>query len=59
MEYGWSSTVFCTPESFFGEAAFDEASKITEKEAFEIIKSQILKLNPEAQEKKISKFIYG
>jgi len=59
MEYGWSSTVFCTTESFFGEAAEGEAAKITTNEAFEKIKSQILKLNPEAQDKKINKFIYG
>ena len=58
-EYGWSSTVFCTTERFFGDAPFDEADKITREAAFEKIKEQILRLNPEAQDKKISKFIFG
>jgi hypothetical protein len=59
MEYGWPSTSFCTTERFFGDAVFDEAAKIAEDEAFGIIKRQILKLNPLAQEKKIAKFIRG
>jgi len=59
MEYGWASTVFCTTEQFFGKTVFDEAAKISEDEAFEKIKAQILKLNPSAQDKKISKFIFG
>lgn len=57
--YGWSSTVFCTTERFFGDDVFDEASKIGKDEAFEKIKEQILMLNPSAQEKKIKKFISG
>jgi hypothetical protein len=56
---GWPSTVFCTTEHFFGEAVFDEADKITATEAIEKIKSQIKKLNPIAEDKKIKKFILG
>jgi len=59
MEYGWSSTVFCTTEDFFGEAVFDAAAKTTKDEAINRIREQILSLNPSAQEKIISKFIHG
>jgi hypothetical protein len=55
----WASTVMTTTESFFGDAVFDEASNITEGEAVEILRKQILKLNPSAQDKKIAKFIRG
>lgn len=58
-EYGWSSTVFCTAERFFGSEVFEKAAKITKREAEEIITEQIYKLNPEAQERRTSKFIKG
>jgi len=57
--HGWSSTVFCTTERFFGEAVFDKAEKITKDAAVQKIREQILKLNPAAEDKKISKFILG
>lgn len=53
--YGWSSTVFCTVEEFWGKS-FD----IPEPEAaVEKIRSRVLLLNPAAQERKIKKFIFG
>ncbi len=58
-EYGWSSTVFCTAESFFGKDVFDKADKISESEAAEKITEQVYSLNPEANPKKIIKFIKG
>ena len=58
-EYGWSSTVFCITERFFGNDVFDVAEKISTEQAFEAIKARILELNPSAQERKISKFVYG
>ena len=58
-EYGWSSTVFCTTESFFGSEVFDSAAQITEQEAVEKITAQVYKLNPLANAKKIMKFIKG
>ena len=58
-EYGWASTVFCTTENFFGEAVFEQAAKISKEEAYQRIREQILRLNPSAQNKKISKFIFG
>ena len=56
IEYGWDSAVFCTCEEFWGD---DISSDISEKEAAEKIREQILKLNPNAEERKIRKFIYG
>ena len=50
---------FLSAERFFGGAVFEEADKIPVEAAYEIIKEQILRLNPAAQEKKISKFING
>ena len=58
-EYGWSSTVFCTTESFFDQEIFAKAAEIGPTEAHAAIREQILKLNPQAQDKKISKFILG
>ena len=58
-EYGWPSTVFCPTEHFFGTGVFDKAAEISEEEAIDKIREQILKLNPEAKEKDILKFIKG
>jgi len=58
-EYGMASTVFCTTERLFGEAVFSEAEKIPKDAAAQKIREQILKLNPSAQDKKITKFIFG
>jgi len=55
----WASTVMTTTERFFGEAVFEEADRISKKTAIEKIREQVLKLNPSAQDKKISKFIFG
>ena len=54
----WPSTVFCTTEQFWGQEVFDAADKITKDNAYEKIKTQVLKLNPSAQEKQIKKFIF-
>jgi folate-dependent phosphoribosylglycinamide formyltransferase PurN len=58
-EYGWSSTVFCVAETFFGGEVFARAAKISPEEAAEKISEQILRLNPKAEPKKITKFIHG
>lgn len=58
-EYGWSSTVFCTTERFWGEDVFEEADQIKPEEAIEKISERILMLNPNAEPKKILKFIKG
>jgi hypothetical protein len=58
-EHGWASTMFCTTEHFWGDEVFGKAVNITEKDAIEKITAQIYKLNPNANEKKIIKFIKG
>ena len=58
-EYGWSSTVFCTVEHFFGDAVFDSAAKISKDEATNRIRERVISLNPSVQVKKINKFIIG
>lgn len=58
-EYGWYSTVFCTTEQFWGEEVFAEAAKIQKNDAMQAIIKQVLILNPQAEQKKIQKFILG
>jgi hypothetical protein len=58
-EYGWSSTVFCTVEEFWDKSVFGKAAKISAKEAAERITEQVYKLNPNADAKKVKKFIEG
>lgn len=58
-EYGWSSTVFCTTESFFEPDVFEMADKLSPEEAYAKIKEQIYRLNSNADEKKVKKFILG
>ncbi len=58
-EYGWSSTVFCTVEKYFGKDIIEKADRINKREATEKITEQIYNLNPAAEPKKIAKFIKG
>ena len=58
-EYGWSSTVFCTTEAFWGADVFDEAAKMTKQQAVDDITEQLFYLNPQANAKKADKFIRG
>ncbi|MCL2854327.1 MAG: hypothetical protein FWE21_01755 [Defluviitaleaceae bacterium] len=55
----WSATVFCTTEHFWGGDVFAQAAKTTKEEASEKIRAQIKHLNPDADDKKIKKFIFG
>lgn len=57
--FGWSSTVFCRTEHFWGNEVFQEAAGISPRQAEEAIEEQILFLNPQAESKKIKKFILG
>lgn len=57
--FGWSSTMFCTTEHFWGNDIFEKASKIDKPEAIEKLTAQISHLNPKASSKKITKFIAG
>jgi len=55
--YGWSSTVFCTTERFWGETVFQKSASIRRDEAVEQISIQILNLNPQASPTRIRRFI--
>lgn len=57
--YGWSSTVFCTTEAFWGPEVFDRAAGITPAEAERAVSERVLAIHPEAPPKKLKKFIYG
>lgn len=59
IEYGWAPAVFCTIEKFWDYDMFAKASNISSQDAFDRIDVQIIKLNPQAEQKKISKFIKG
>lgn len=54
--YGWSSTVFCTPEEFW-HREFDDLPDCDQ--AIQKICARVSQLNPSAQERRIRKFIYG
>lgn len=58
MAYGWNSTVFCTVETFWQQRGV-EMPDLPPEQAYEAIRAQILKLNPQAPEKTIDKFIRG
>lgn len=55
-DYGWSSTVFTTAEDFWEKRGF---SLPDPAKSYEKIKAQVRRLNPEAELKKIDKFIKG
>ena len=57
--YGWPATVFCITENFWGCEVFDRASSIKPKEAEEAIAERILELNPDADRKKMLRFMRG
>ncbi len=58
-EFGWSSTVFCLEEDFFDEEVIKAADKIGYGEAYKKIEKRIYELNPQADSKKVKKFILG
>lgn len=59
LNTGWSSTVLCTTESFFGEEVFDAADSLDEQKSYDRIAGQIQSLNPMANPKKVKRFICG
>ena len=58
IEYGWNSTVFTTVEHFWNQRDFT-IPELDAAESYEMIRQQILKLNPAAEERIIRKFIRG
>lgn len=57
--YGWYSTVFCLSEHYFDKEIFTSAQSIKRETAIEKIKNQIYKFNPNANQKRVLKFITG
>ena len=57
--YGWASTAFCTTEAFWGKPVIAKGKNTSADEAQEAITSQVLRLNPQADPKKMKKFIFG
>ncbi len=55
---GWASMVYCTADGFF-EGAFEQSLKIGRKAAVEAIEARVFELNPQADAKKVRKFIEG
>jgi hypothetical protein len=49
---------YCTTEQFWGDEVFDMAAKISSDEAAQAIRDQIYKYNPNANEKRIRRFIW-
>ena len=58
-EYGWASTMFCTVEAFWPEEVLEQASGISAEDAEKMITERIYLLNPNADGKKVKKFICG
>jgi hypothetical protein len=50
---------FVTGERFWGGEVFDEAAGISPRDAEEAIREQIYILNPDADEKRVFRFIRG
>ena len=60
LEYGWDTTAFCATERFWENAdVFARADGLSEADAYDAIRGRIMRLNPDADEKKIRKFAYG
>jgi len=53
------ASMFCTTEEFWGSDVFKQAEQISTTDAIDRITAQVLKLNPDAQTKKIMKLIKG
>lgn len=58
-EYGWSATVFCLADEFFDRSVIEKARQLSYEEAYLAIEARIKQLNPQADEKKIKRFITG
>jgi len=57
--HGMPSCMFCTVEHFWGRDVFEHAAEMSVDEACDAIREQVLRLNPLAEEKRITKFILG
>lgn len=58
-QFGWSSTVFCRTEDFFGPEVIKFADSLDREEAYRQIEEKIYELNPGAKPSRVRKFILG
>ncbi|MDR1736101.1 MAG: hypothetical protein LBR85_04425 [Oscillospiraceae bacterium] len=58
-EYGWASAMYCTAEDFWPSEVFAQAAKISAEDAQSAITARVYALNPNANAKKVVKFIFG
>jgi hypothetical protein len=58
-EYGWNAMTLCLTERFWPEDLFGKAAAITAEQAEAAIIKQIFRLNPNANPKKMRRFISG
>lgn len=56
--HGWASMVYCPAETFF-DGAWDESVKMEYDAAREAIEQRVFELNPNADAKRVKKFIEG
>ncbi len=56
--YGWNSTVYTTVEDFWETRGFS-LPRLDPAESYDKIRAQVLTVNPQAQQRKIDKFIRG
>lgn len=59
VEYGWNCAKFCTVEQFWGEDFIQRALVLDPDDAEARLRSQISRLNPQAKESDIRKFLFG
>lgn len=55
--YGWPVSLFCTPEAFFPGDVWEESLRIAPEEACFRIREHIARLNPQADEQAVRRFI--
>jgi hypothetical protein len=58
-EYGWNSMTYCRVEDFWAQDVFDQAANIGKQEAVYAITTRVFELNPNADIKRVKKFITG
>jgi len=57
--YGWYSTVFCLTEDFWPPEVWKEAAAMTPTQAFEALSRRVVALHPQADLRKLARFITG
>lgn len=55
--YGWPVSLFCTPEAFFPGDVWEESLRIAPEEACFRIREHIARLNPQADEQAVRRFV--